>query len=282
MVVAAAAATAPSSPIASSMVSRLERELVQVCCTLQKNPVWRVRESYTVFLSRLVGSLLLQCRSAADAEGIVLEQFVRHSLIPLALDLVFDPVKAVRDACCEALVSFVIRPLQEVYYSPAKQQQQPRHLILSSPTAAKSSSWTSPYVLVNEVMWPLIRDHPRAMSTYLMRGALLHAACVLRVDEVHNLLPLLDLLCKDAVPNVRLLAAKTMKQLIEGEASTDRGEPWSGHRQDEHGARGGETGKLSATRGSHEKSWAPLLSSLLDDNCVDVREHAALAFAHCR
>lgn len=237
-----------SSGMHPAAVDKLESEVAKLCSALRLSHVWRVRESFASLVCRLIASLLGRARGAQKKGVARVQSLLNQTLLPMAVDCLFDAAKAVRDA---TLATLVLR-LRE----------------------ALGPSSSALHEFVNETLWPLILQHPRAESTYLTRSTLLRVAVQLQVDPEHNLQPLLDKLSHDSVANVRLVVAKEVHALLEAATSTRRrtifdANPSAGPSFEES--------IVSAI----PTCYLPLLRGLLDDVCADVRECASAAIGIC-
>ncbi|GET86535.1 hypothetical protein, conserved [Leishmania tarentolae] len=160
-----------------------------------------------------------------------LYQLARTELLTLLVAVLFDKVKAVRDAALDAVEQMCVQLAVANCRSAvgtsaggdgrARQGTAGRQLdsgfvnegIHSSADAAASGSLNT-NTFVDDVLWPRIYAYAPAWETYLSRSALLRIAMRLRVNKISVFIPLLDQLARDPVLNVRLVVAKVILEVL--------------------------------------------------------------------
>ncbi|RNF09970.1 hypothetical protein TraAM80_01809 [Trypanosoma rangeli] len=284
----------------SDEAAQVRKEALVVCLkSLSRHEVWRYRERYAMLLSEMcVKFLAPNSLAAVEAaslslgrvhsledglrensvaagrpSGVVVAEdgvsplhgFAKEELLPLLVDVLFDKVKAVRDHALESLEKMCAQ------LSAARSQLQ------ASASSSSGGGWQNSLhysqhqqqgddddVFVNDTLWPLIVNSPRAMATYLSRSSLLRIAVRLGVDKKSILLPLLDQLGHDAVLNVRLVVAKELYGILAASAS-----PAS------------RASKVVFTEQEKNGVVLQLLRLLVEDKSADVRDEAAKALQIC-
>ncbi|CCW71385.1 unnamed protein product [Phytomonas sp. Hart1] len=217
--------------------------------SLSKHESWRFREKYSALLSAICfkflaptypqnlevcNRVITSSRESHEQQGdleSVAEDSDRYSLplliytklLPMLVELIFDKGKAVRDAALSH-VSYLCTKLASVHTSheysrtrPASfggATARPKNILRTTLHTKESAPLMKKDKFVSNVLWPLITSHPAAWSTYLNRSALLYAAVHLGVDVETTLLPLLNMLARDLVPNVRSMVAKMILEVL--------------------------------------------------------------------
>ncbi|KPI87611.1 hypothetical protein ABL78_3320 [Leptomonas seymouri] len=166
-----------------------------------------------------------------------LYQLARTELLTLLVAVLFDKVKAVRDAALDAVERMCLQLAAATQQSNSLLQQDAAtpsgrarcagrraagtgatfESITSSAAAPQGASNSNTYnvnTFVDNVLWPRISAYAKAWETYLSRNALLHIALRLRVDKTSVFIPLLDQLARDPVLNVRLVVAKIVLEVL--------------------------------------------------------------------
>jgi hypothetical protein len=165
-----------------------------------------------------------------------LYQLARTELLTLLVTVLFDKVKAVRDAALDAVEKMCLQLAAATRYSNTSLQQDGAassslagnvaggaactgrmfQSMISSSSALQNASGSGYNIntFVDNVLWPRINSYDKAWETYLSRSALLHIALRLRVDKTSVFIPLLDQLARDPVLNVRLVVAKIILEVL--------------------------------------------------------------------
>ncbi|ESL07559.1 hypothetical protein TRSC58_04749 [Trypanosoma rangeli SC58] len=282
--------------------AQVRKEALVVCLkSLSRHEVWRYRERYAMLLSEMCVKFLApnslaaveatsmslgrthsledglreSSVAASRPSGVVVAEdgvnplhgFAKEELLPLLVDVLFDKVKAVRDHALESLEKMCAQ------LSAARSQLQAS----ASSSSGGGGGWQNSLhysqhqqqgddddVFVNDTLWPLIVNSPRAMATYLSRSSLLRIAVRLGVDKESILLPLLDQLGHDAVLNVRLVVAKELYGILAAPASSAPRAP-----------------KVIFTEQEKNGVVLQLLRLLVEDKSADVRDEAAKALQIC-
>ncbi|XQJ25250.1 HEAT repeat, putative [Leishmania guyanensis] len=147
-----------------------------------------------------------------------LYQFARTELLALLVAVLFDKVKAVRDAALDAVERMCLQLAVASARGAARQGNAERQLGVGYGTGGANTPANAASLnvntLVDDVLWPRIRAYAPAWETYLSRSALLRIALRLRVDKTSAFIPLLDQLARDPVLNVRLVVAKTILEVL--------------------------------------------------------------------
>lgn len=249
------------------VLGNMERELVALCRSLQSSPTWRVREAYAALVSKLTGSFLRQitfftAASTGDqrkrnlnggGQGSArrLQELLTRTLLPMLVDVLFDPVRAVRDAAVAAVVA---------------------DLTLASARIGEERVRG----FVNDTLWPLVQESQRGNSTYLLRSSMLLIAVRLGVDLEHHMFSLLDQLSHDSVVNVRLVVARAVEQFLLLGTTTSVTTP-----QLLLPYATTTLFKYVVTDAQKTAILLPLLRGLVEDASQDVRECASKALAAC-
>ena len=213
---------------------------------LRANSIWRVREKCALMCSAMFAHFYFRGDQS-------LRTFALHDVNPVLMELLFDPVKAVRDACLANLVSDLR-------------------------SNVGSSERLTPVDLderqgfINNWLFPAILNHPKSHTTYLFRSSLIAIALAFNVDHETHLLPLLDKLSRDSVINVRLVVASSVGDVLRrraavrnGDSNTKRPTEWEVQFSDEE----------------VEGFVLSLLRKLVQDPSTDVRERASKALKVC-
>ncbi|KAG8344956.1 hypothetical protein TRVL_04212 [Trypanosoma vivax] len=244
-----------------------------------------------------------------------LRRFAKEELLPLLVDVLFDKVKAVRDSALDSLVymcdrlSVARRLSQQVSdvggdsklvsvkrgaggsFCSVSAATRCRSAVAQRASHRESRDWQSGRqhggsggestdnlddVFINDTLWPLIANSPKAMATYLSRSSLLRIAGRIGVDKKSIFLPLLDQLGHDPVLNVRLVVAKELFRIL----SINHGNRSAGV---EFTCAEGGDGLPRVTFTEKEKSGVvlQLLRLLVEDKSADVRDEAAKALKLC-
>ncbi|CAC9457914.1 conserved hypothetical protein [Leishmania infantum JPCM5] len=162
-----------------------------------------------------------------------LYQLARTELLTLLVAVLFDKVKAVRDAALDAVERMCVQLAVASSRSAASTSvggsggarqgsvgkrfgagYETEGVDTSADAVAAASGSLNANTFVDDVLWPRIYAHAPAWETYLSRSALLRIAMRLRVDKTSAFIPLLDQLARDPVLNVRLVVAKTILEVL--------------------------------------------------------------------
>ena len=168
-----------------------------------------------------------------------LYQLARTELLTLLVAVLFDKVKAVRDAALDAVEQMCLQLAAATRQANNSLQQDAASCaglagsgadgpagtgrtfesIISSSSALQNASKSDGNgyninTFIDNVLWPRIAAYDKAWETYLSRSALLHIALRLRVDKTSVFIPLLDQLARDPVLNVRLVVAKVILEVL--------------------------------------------------------------------
>lgn len=163
-----------------------------------------------------------------------LYQLARTELLTLLVAVLFDKVKAVRDAALDAVERMCVRlALASSRSAPGtgaggggggtRQGSAGRQFCAgydtegvdtSADAVAAASGSLNANAFVDDVLWPRIYAYAPAWETYLSRSALLRIAMRLGVDKTSTFIPLLDQLARDPVLNVRLMVAKIILEVL--------------------------------------------------------------------
>jgi HEAT repeat protein len=226
---------APSSALT---FQKIEESVAKLCHSLSQNPTWRVRERYAYLLGNIATRFLIR--------GQETEAFAKQSFIPLLIDVMFDKVKAVRDAAIAAIVNVC----DEV------KQARRQHLDYS--------------MLLDEFIWPAISQHPKASANYLARMSLLHCATKLNISKA-QFFALVDSLAHDSIVNVRMSVGRVLAQLLKK------------HHAPVISGSGDDMDKTIAMISEQDRNGPllRLLRQLVEDPSPDVRECASKALANC-
>lgn len=227
--------------------------------------------------------------AGGEASVYRLRRFVHKELLPLFVDVLFDKVKAVRDGALRAIEKMCMRLCETRVRVkadfPSDVASEKVYNVKRGSRSGKSN--TSHYYnktkqnnssvdhfhghcqqydnnsFINETLWPLIINSPKAMATYLSRSSLLRIAVCLGVDKKSILFPLLNYLSHDAVLNVRLVVAKELFGILSSSSAAD--------------------GNSRVVFSEEEKNGVVLrlLRLLVEDQSADVRDEAAKALKIC-
>ncbi|KAK7194632.1 hypothetical protein NESM_000381900 [Novymonas esmeraldas] len=228
--------------------------LLQCLRRLAQHELWRLREQYAVLLAHLCGRLLLTHAAtphaqqqqqrrlnaptdtgAAARDAAVswahthpLYQLARTELLELLVAVLFDKVRAVRDAALDAVERLCMQIAAAAAAAAAAAGASDASGNRSGGADGADDddddggggggggdhSRLNRNTFVDDVLWPQIHAYAPAWETYLSRSALLRIAMRLRVDKVATFLPLLDQLARDPVLNVRLVVAKVVLEVL--------------------------------------------------------------------
>ncbi|KPA75994.1 hypothetical protein ABB37_08144 [Leptomonas pyrrhocoris] len=254
------------------LLAHLCERLLQAAMTIQPRKVWgrrlsvddtaaavsttgraAGRDAITAASTNGDGSASAEAETSPYGHTHPLYQLARTELLTLLVAVLFDKVKAVRDAALDAVEGMCLQLAAATRQSNTFLQQDARsspsglasHVnggaagmgrnlgsaigATASPTAAaatfqnrgsssgNNNSGGGAYDLntfVDNVLWPRINAYAKAWETYLSRSALLHIALRLRVEKTSVFIPLLDQLARDPVLNVRLVVAKIILEVL--------------------------------------------------------------------